>query len=234
MSLIHTSGPFISSYFQSDLFGKFIFIVLFALSIVSWSLLVQKILHVRHVRRLGAELRSRFAKELHHPLNFEVGDSAHPFGELLSTMRKKCIEVLNKNATLAGSEAVYLSSADIEWVDSALFAATNNEGRRLSRHLYLLSIVKGLAPFLGLLGTVWGILLTLAQLQTQSIASSSSAVLGGLAMALGTTVAGLVVAIPALVGHVYLTARLGEVGQEMDQFFSEALGAVELQYRRVH
>ena len=63
---------------------------------------------------------------------------------------------------------------------------------------------------MGLLGTVWGILVTFSGLQSNGLSSANSSVLSGLSMALGTTVFGLVVAIPALVGYNYLKSIIGD------------------------
>ncbi len=100
----------------------------------------------------------------------------------------------------------------------------------LEKNLFILATIVSLAPFLGLLGTVWGILTTFSQLQMQG---GSQVVLGGLSMALATTVLGLIDAIPALVGYSFLKNKIREFQTDMDGFATEMLATVELQYRKV-
>ena len=89
-----------------------------------------------------------------------------------------------------------------------------------------------LAPFLGLLGTVWGILLTFSQIEAKGMSGSNTGMLAGLSLALATTVVGLLVAIPALVGYNYLRNWLREYRREAEEFSHLLLTSVELQYRK--
>jgi biopolymer transport protein TolQ len=224
------ANPFLSSFSQSDFFGKMIFLSLFLLSVLSWTILAYKIWITRLVEREGLHLRQQFASQRTNPLHFQpkVGS---PFGALYQSLRSLALEILKKNHSI--SDQHYLSSADLEGIGYSAQAAVARETKRLEKNIFLLSMVTGLAPFLGLLGTVWGILLTFGELQSHQFGGSQTAVLGGLSMALGTTVLGLIVAIPALVGHSYLKAKLRELRIDMEQFCTDAIGAVELQYRRV-
>ena len=103
----------------------------------------------------------------------------------------------------------------------------------MEKNLFILSTIATLAPFLGLLGTVWGILVTFSQLHTGGSITSNSAMLGGLATALATTVLGLVIAIPALVAHNYLKNALKNYSSDMETFLYQLLSSIELQYRKV-
>jgi len=222
---IIASNPFFSSFVQSDLFGKFIFLALFFLSIISWSLLIHKILSARAIRRSSAGTQKQFESSKHIPLSIQF--STHtPFSNLYSMLKQSAAEVLTKN------QANYLSSSDIDLVSSHVETAIANEAKALERHLFVLPTAVSLAPFLGLLGTVWGILIALGELEGQS-AGANQAVLGGISMALGTTVLGLLVAIPPLVGYNYLKAVIRDYRVEMHNFAADALAAVELQYRKV-
>jgi len=97
----------------------------------------------------------------------------------------------------------------------------------------MLSTIVTLAPFLGLLGTVWGIALTFSNLQTHSLTSGSSAILSGLSMALATTVLGLIVAIPALVADNFLKSSVKDFMGNIENFSHRLLSTVEIQYRKV-
>ncbi len=89
-----------------------------------------------------------------------------------------------------------------------------------------LATIAAIAPFIGLFGTVWGIIDAFHGLGTAG-AATLRAVAPGISEALITTAAGLVVAIPAVVGYNQLTARLREFGARMDDFGRELLNAIE-------
>ena len=80
------------------------------------------------------------------------------------------------------------------------------EAAELERNSAVLGTVASIAPLLGLLGTVWGMILTFDVIQTQGIGVVSS-LAGGISQALISTMAGLTVGIPALVGHRWVLAR---------------------------
>jgi biopolymer transport protein TolQ len=103
----------------------------------------------------------------------------------------------------------------------------------LDKYVYALATVVALGPFLGLLGTVWGILTTFSDMQTQVGGNTSQMVLGGLSLALTTTVLGLIDAIPALIGYNYLKNDIRDFETEMHCFSNGILANVEMQYRKV-
>ena len=100
----------------------------------------------------------------------------------------------------------------------------------MEKNLYILSTIVTLAPFLGLLGTVWGILVSFSDLQG---GVQSQMVLGGLSLALTTTVLGLIIAIPALIGNNYLRNAIKVIQNDMESFSNDVMASVELQYRQV-
>ncbi len=236
------SNPIIDAYRHSDLFGKAVFIGLFTLSIVSWVVLLQKWWMTRAARRNARGLREKIARQpelLLHPQGFHeldaVASSYNPFYHLYKVLRHHTLEILQKNKMFGGEEkeTVMLSPTDVDLVDSHLGAAITTQTKLLEKNLFLLSTVVTLAPFLGLLGTVWGILITFSELQTHTATSGNQTVLTGLAMALATTVLGLVVAIPALVGHSYLKNAVRDFQIEMEDFSNLMVSSVEMQYRKV-
>ena len=118
-------------------------------------------------------------------------------------------------------------------MESHLASAISTQVKALDSHLYLLSTIVSLGPFLGLLGTVWGILTTFASMQMQTGGGAQQMVLGGLSLALATTVLGLIDAIPALVGYNYLKNAIRDFEVDMETFSNQILASVELQYRQV-
>ena len=94
----------------------------------------------------------------------------------------------------------------------------------MERFLTTLGSVAAIAPLLGLLGTVVGMIKVFSQLQLEG-AGNAAALAGGISEALITTAAGLTVAIPALIFHRYFTRRVDEIVVDMEQ---DALRLVEI------
>lgn len=235
--MLIASNAFLTSYSQSDLFGKFIFISLFFLSITTWTLFFYKWREARRAEGLSHKVWNRLKGQLHHPLNIEIAseERENPFLSIYSALKRHAIEVLNKNKNFIPDEqrSPLLSSSDVQLVAGYLETAIAQQSKKLEKNLYILSTTVSLAPFLGLLGTVWGILLTFSQLQDHAAQSSNEMVLSGISMALATTVLGLVVAIPALIAYSYLRHRMRSFYSEMVIFSNDILSAVEMRYRKV-
>lgn len=223
-------NPIFSAYAQSDLFGKGIFLSLLALSILTWALWIYKWRHLRRASETASKFQILFASHQHAPLAL-TPQSQGPFEQLYESFKRSALEILHKNRAL--SEQTTLTSADIGHVENQILTQLSVLNRSYEKNLFVFSTVVTLAPFLGLLGTVWGILLTFAELQHGGSVSANTTIMGGLAMALGTTVVGLLVAIPALLAYNGLRNRASYFHQEMEDFASELLGTLELHYRKV-
>lgn len=223
---------FLSAYSQSDLFGKFIFICLFLLSAISWTVLIYKIGEARRLKALCSTFQKKVEKEesfLNATLEKEEKES--PFSLIYSILKTKTLEILKKNSFLAKN--VSLSRADIELIYASVEVAISTQIKKLEKNLFILSTVVTLSPFMGLLGTVWGISLTFSNLETHTLSSTNSAVLSGLSLALATTVLGLLVAIPALISYNYLKSSVKDFTTDMENFSQNLITAVEIQYRKI-
>lgn len=239
------SNPFFDSFFHTDPLGKVIFIGLIACSIVSWVIIFHKIRLASKVRALSTDFYKTFQQQRLQPLNISYNniphrEFPHPFFQLYQVLRKNTVELLNKNRSFASGLSAtnqgtptYLSPEDVSVIESQLASSISSQTMYLEKNLYILSTIVSLAPFLGLLGTVWGILTTFTELQAASTANTNQMMLGGLSLALATTVIGLLDAIPALVGYNYLRNNFRDYQTEMEGFANEILATVELHYRKV-
>lgn len=242
LTAIAFMGPFITAYDQSDIFGRMIILGLVFLSILCWVLLIYKIWITRQVQRISSAFYQAYHKNKEAILQLEIHSLPkpktqqvpHPFGEIFTTLKSKTLEILNKNLYFSQKEKghVHLSQTDLEIIESCALTTISAQIKALEKNLYVLSTIVTLAPFLGLLGTVWGILMTFSQLQTGASISSNSAILGGLSTALVTTVLGLVIAIPALISYNYLKTSIKDYSSDMEDFLYDLLSTVELQYRK--
>lgn len=227
------TNAFFSAYSQADFFGKLIFFSLYALSAVCWIVLIYKFRETRKVKKIADSLKTLCTKNQDKILHLEIRER-HPFANVYRALKEKTMEVLGKNHFFAQDKnQIHLSRTDLELVESYALTAISAESKALEKNLFILSMTMTLAPFLGLLGTVWGILVTFAELHSGASASSNTAILGGLSTALATTVLGLVIAIPALIAYNFLKNTTRALSSDMEDFLYQTLATLELQYRKV-
>ena len=117
-------------------------------------------------------------------------------------------------------EAKPLSGASIDAVKAAIDADLVRESQELNSGIVLLTIAIAGGPFLGLLGTVVGVMITFAAIAAAGDVNVN-AIAPGIASALLATVAGLAVAIPALFGYNYLASRIKNISSDMQIFIDE-------------
>ncbi|MFA5250502.1 MAG: MotA/TolQ/ExbB proton channel family protein, partial [Parachlamydiales bacterium] len=218
-------------------FGKAIFLLLFLLSLSSWIVMLYKMRLTAKAKKEAFQFEKAFESQKENMLKLKTEHYAvyfNPYVHIFEMVKGKTLDLLKKNSFFTeNKEGVYLSTADMGLIESQVESTISHQTKILEKNLFILSTVITLAPFLGLLGTVWGILITFTGLQAHLFASSNSAVLSGLSMALATTVIGLVVAIPALVAYNYLKNSVREFTKDMHHFSHKVLALLEIQYRKV-
>ena len=242
--VIANASIIFSAYSQSDWFGKFIFLGLFTLSVICWVVLVHKARQTKQIKQVAYAFEKAFEKNKERLLSISLEDmpkptrenALHPFGAIFSSVKLKTLEVLKKNHYFVSKNPekseVYLSQEDLNLIESHVLTTISSQVKQIEKNLFLLSTIITLAPFLGLLGTVWGILITFSGLQSGASMASNSMILGGLSTALSTTVLGLLIAIPALVSYNYFKSSLKHLSSDMEDFLYQLLSTIELQYRK--
>lgn len=244
--VLGSMNAFVIAYTQSDFFGKIIILSLIALSMLCWIVLLHKAWTMRQVYRLSAAFQKSLEQGKDALLTLDSSclpapRSAaipHPYGSIYASLKEKTIEVLNKNhyflsQNSGGNTKVYLTPSDLELLESHVSATISVQSKTLEKNLYILSTIATLAPFMGLLGTVWGILVTFSGLHDGGGIGNNTSILGGLSTALATTVLGLIIAIPALIAYNYLKNAHRNYSSDMDDFLTQLLSNIELQYRKV-
>ncbi len=117
----------------------------------------------------------------------------------------------------------------MEVIERNLDRKITSETSKLEKNLSLLATAASVSPFLGLLGTVWGLLVAFQEMAIWKSATLS-VVAPGIAEALVTTVVGLIVAIPSLVMYNYMASSIKKFETEMEDFASELLADIEKNY----
>lgn len=237
MYILSSGNPFISAYLQSDWFGKGIFWGLFVLSGLSWTLLIHKGWMLFHVRRLSKEFISAFSEK--EPLNLQfirpmrgrLLEVPHPLFEIYKSFKVKALAIISRNHFFLSGNTSF-SPADLDLLEAEMYVAMGVQMKKLEKYLFILPTVVTLGPFVGLLGTVWGILFSFSQIQGKSFAGGNEGMLAGLSLALSATVIGLVVAIPALIGNNYFKNAFRNERREMEDFSHLLLSSIELHYQK--
>jgi len=122
-----------------------------------------------------------------------------------------------------------LSPQTIEAIRASIDAGMVKESHRLNQRMVLLTIAISGGPFLGLLGTVVGVMITFAAIAAVGDVNVNS-IAPGIAAALVATVAGLAVAIPSLFGYNYLASRIRDITADMQVFADEFITKLAEQY----
>lgn len=235
MILFGSNQALFSAYVEADFFGKCIFLALFGVSIICWVILVYKIIQVRKAKRLCYAFEKAFQKNQGQILNLSIDlkEPSNPFSQVFQSVKQKSVEILNKNHFFAeDKEHVFLTRTDVELIESYVLTTISSEIKRIEKNLYILPTIVTLAPFIGLLGTVWGILVAFSGMEAGASATSNTEVLGGLSTALVTTVVGLLIAIPALISSSWLRNACRVLTSDTEDFLYKLLTAIELQYRK--
>lgn len=131
----------------------------------------------------------------------------------------------------AGAAASGLSPQTVSAIKATLDATMVRELQKLNSQMVLLTIAISGGPFLGLLGTVVGVMITFAAIAATGDVNIN-AIAPGIAAALVATVAGLAVAIPALFGYNYLVSRIKSISADMQVFVDEFVGRIAESYQR--
>ena len=209
--------------------GKAVIVVLVLFSILAWTVMIGKALQMRRAKRLN----KFFDKEFHTQKNvLDVFDRRVQADgcPLFMVYQAGSIELDKRLKSAEGNgRKQFVSLTGMEHVKRSLENTVAQESLKLESGLILLAIAVSGAPFLGLLGTVWGVMSTFGHIAQQGSATMA-AMAPGVSAALITTVAGLLVAIPSMFGYNWLVHTLRVLTVELDNFAQELVSKMETEY----
>jgi len=213
---------------------KFVMAVLLAFSIISWAIILTKYLQVRRARRSSQEFLNMFwgSRSLSAAYNDVLRFGSCPVADIFRVGYQELTRLRAPSKERPGGEeetggdVVPIQMQGVENVNRALRRAMSVQSTRLSRHLSFLATTGNTTPFIGLFGTVWGIMTSF-----QHIGLSGSANLAvvapGISEALVATAAGLAAAIPAVVAYNYFSNQARIIEAEMTNFAADFLNLIE-------
>jgi biopolymer transport protein TolQ len=201
--------------------------VLAVFSVLSWILIFWKWKQFRIVRGQGDQFldtmeRAQRLEEAYRAI-LSLPDS--PYGRLFRQGVNFFSELRPGSLREGAPKADGLSPTQLESLRMVMEKVENEERDELSHGLTWLAVIGSVAPLLGLMGTVIGVMNAFLGIVATG-STNIGAVAPGVAEALITTVVGLAVAIPAVIGYNYFVARLNLVSGELEGFSSEFIGTL--------
>ncbi|HEV2424217.1 MAG TPA: MotA/TolQ/ExbB proton channel family protein [Terriglobia bacterium] len=208
---------------NTGLVAQIVLVVLLIFSVISWAVILRKYQSFKHARRASAEFLRVF-RESKKLSEIKSSADAHKESPLVGVFLNGYREIEGQVYYTENPGKPRIRS--LESVQRSLQIAASSELSRREQWLSFLATTGGITPFIGLFGTVWGIIDAFHGLANATTASLHS-VAPGISEALITTAAGLFAAIPAVIAYNYFLQRIKEFGTLMDDFSLEFLNMTE-------
>lgn len=209
----------ISLFLQADIIVKIVMIILMLMSVWCWAIIIDKVMRMGRLRRAAARFEDSFwsggsLEDLYNRVGAAPRD---PMTAVFSAAMREWQRSVERGPVQSGGTV----QARIERV---MHVTLNREVERLEKYLPFLASVGSSAPFIGLFGTVWGIMNSFSSIAATK-QTSLAVVAPGIAEALFATALGLVAAIPATIAYNKISTDLGRYANRLEAFADE-FGAI--------
>jgi biopolymer transport protein TolQ len=206
---------------------KLVLLLLISFSVVSWGIILFKFFQVQRAKSDSERFMDFFWKSKRFDAIASQVDrfTNSPLTVLFNEGYSELKKVVESDGKSDGS-ALSTDLGGVENVSRALRRATNSEITRLEKYLTFLATTGSTSPFIGLFGTVWGIMTAFEGIGKTGSASLA-VVAPGIAEALIATAIGLVAAIPAVMAYNHFQHKIRVLINEMDSFSTEFLNIVQ-------
>jgi biopolymer transport protein TolQ len=223
---VHTDMSFINLFMQAGVFVKIIMLGLLAASVTVWAVWMAKLGQLKRLHRLADDFEDVFWSGSHTLESFvrqvNPRQGQHPLASVF---------VIGYEEWQAATDAERADGTALQRVRRMMDATARRELEALEAWLPFLATTGSIGPFVGLLGTVWGIMSSF-----QSIGASKNTSLAvvapGIAEALFATAIGLFASIPAVVAYNKLMGLLGRYATRLETFVDEFLTVLERQGKK--
>ena len=216
--VINTDFSVWALFLRADVVIKLVMVVLFVASFWSWTIIIDKWLRVRRLEREARRFEESFwsggsLDDLYESYGAKPADPmSSVFAAAMTEWRR------STERGLSTTEALRTNLQDR--IERVMDVTLGREMERLERYMVFLASAGATAPFIGLFGTVWGIM---NSFQAIAVAKDTSlaVIAPGLAEALFTTAMGLIVAIPAVAAYNKFSTDMNRYAQRLDGFAAE-------------
>jgi biopolymer transport protein TolQ len=222
------------AFFQSDECGKAIVVVLGCLSVFCWSTMLEKAWLLYKLKQSCENFRKRF-ESVRSPLEMfsQVESFDGPMKELYNVGIQELLAILDPDNKAKGQILRHnylpktLDKAELEKIRSLMNRTLSRQTSELEETMTMLGTAVAVSPLLGLFGTVWGVMATFIGI-ARAGRPDLMAIAPGISGALLTTVAGLVVAVPAAVGCNLINSCIENVCTSLEDFIENFLAGLGL------
>ena len=222
---------------NAGLMVQFVMLLLFIFSVSSWAIIFIKYRHIRRAYRESAEFIEYFWETRDFSEAFSKSKELR-FSPIARVFRIAYMELRKLGSGDAGRQQQAIGDQNpafvfpktqrgFDNVKRALERSSITESIRLIQLVPFLATTGNIAPFIGLFGTVWGIMNSFHSIAFKKGVTSISAVAPGISEALIATAAGLAVAIPAVIAFNYFNQKIRIIESELESFSSDFLNIVE-------
>ncbi len=212
-------------FFQSNFAGQVIVVILLGFSLLAWGAMFCKKADLSEMKKQNAAAARTLARSDSVAEAAAARGLAGPYAAIIRDAAAALEQSGAKNAASSDDK-----NSAMTFVDNALQRSLSRQLMKYESNMILLGTVISGAPFLGLLGTAWGVMDCFGSMSAQASVTLQQ-LAPGVAGALLTTVAGLFVAIPAVFGYNYLTSKSRELITETENFASLVSDIIEMQMR---
>jgi len=212
--------PVVELTIKLGMMGKVIILMFLFLSLWSWAIVFARVSFLNKILSGNKRFRRRFHDVKRLAEIDKVGNAElnTPMGQIAEAGAAEYGRIMSDAQARTGvRDAAFFIEFQLTMAKERLESALNGIVTPIDRGIYLLAMISSIAPFLGLLGTVWGITNSFYEIGQQGSASLP-VVAPGIAEALLTTIAGLIVAIPALFFYNYCNKKAERAANELEEF----------------
>ncbi len=218
-SMVAHAGPIV----------KLVLLILLIFSVFSWAIIIYKAMALKKIEKETSRFYEVFweKRQFSHIASILGTYKNTPLSPLFSAAYNELAIIMKSRA-----ESKAEPGADkMERIERILRKTSAIQHSKMEYAVSFLATAGNTAPFIGLFGTVWGIMSSFQDIGARG-AANLAVVAPGISEALVATAMGLVVAIPAVVGYNHITSRINRVATEMENFSADLLNIVEKQLSR--
>jgi biopolymer transport protein TolQ len=206
-------------FLEAGMVVKTVMVILLIASLLTWIVIVERYNFYKKIRLINDSFLERFwsGEDLNLLYN-EIKDETVPMYGALSVFKSSFKEFLQIDLSNQ------ITELDLEGINRSMRVAIASDEEELNKHLPFLANVGSVSPYIGLLGTVWGIMTSFQGL-SDATQATINAVAPGISEALVATAMGLFAAIPAVIAFNKYTSELDTISQST-LIFSEELASI--------
>jgi biopolymer transport protein TolQ len=213
---------------HAGMMGKFIMFVLLIFSVLSWSIVIMKFFLLRKAHNASLDFLDAFwdSKTLNEAYEAAREYSLSPEASVFVAGYNELKKIGAARSAGQGTTTLDMQLATMDNLKRAVRKAQFLESDRLSSSISILATTGSATPFIGLFGTVWGIMASFQNIGMRGSASLA-VVAPGISEALVATAAGLAVAIPAVIFYNYFANRIAEFDSNVESFSTDFINLIE-------